>query len=385
MSTEPLAPRERHGSAKGRFSRGAHEPALFVGAVAAALFALRLALPSDLLDNDQERPAAYALDALANGRWIIQRDWTGEITSKPPLSTWLTSALALPHGRVNLFFLYLPSFLATAATAFVVGRAGARAFGPRSALFAVASYLLSPVAYKQVALARTDPLFAFTVFGTALVAERSSREGTTWLGFWLAAAAATLTKGPLGPILAAGGLLAALFERRGSAGGRTCALRAGHLLGPALFLLVTAGWFLLALRAEGTAVYDKLFTKELFAHAAKGGGCPGVHVFKPPLYLLSRFAPWSFFAAVGLWRVFAHPAPDKNARRLERFLASYLLAGLAVFSIPTHQRADHLFPLVPAAALLAGRELARIAPDRAGARELAALAAVFLFGSFLYG
>jgi len=42
--------------------------------------------PPNLLDQDQERPAAYVLDVIKNGNWLCQRDWTGDITSKP-LST----------------------------------------------------------------------------------------------------------------------------------------------------------------------------------------------------------------------------------------------------------------------------------------------------------
>jgi 4-amino-4-deoxy-L-arabinose transferase-like glycosyltransferase len=64
-------------------------PEAAVTLLALLLFVLRLAAPENLLDQDQIRPATYVLDILKNGNWLCQRDLTGEITSKPPLYTWV--------------------------------------------------------------------------------------------------------------------------------------------------------------------------------------------------------------------------------------------------------------------------------------------------------
>jgi hypothetical protein len=58
-------------------------------------------------------------------------------------------------------------------------------------------------------------------------------------------------------------------------------------------------------------------------------------------------------------KVFKHPAQNPAERSFERFLASYLIFGILLFSVFPHQRPDHLFPLLPAAGLLAGREVIR--------------------------
>lgn len=111
-------------------------------------------------------------------------------------------------------------------------------------------------------------------------------------------------------------------------------------------------------------------------------------LWKPAFYLVSRFAPWSLLALLGLWRVFRRPATDPIQRGLERYLAAYLLAGLVLFGIATHQRADHVLPLIPAAAILAGREADRLL-GRRSATVLAwasviglIAAAVYCFGFF---
>src|SRR5689334_19561555 len=79
------------------------QPFLLVAVLGAALFALRLCAPPNLLDQDQENPAVYVLDAIKNGHWTIQHDLAGEICSKPPVYTWLAALVSLACGRVSLF------------------------------------------------------------------------------------------------------------------------------------------------------------------------------------------------------------------------------------------------------------------------------------------
>lgn len=143
---------------------------LFILVTGIGLFSLRLAAPPNLLDQDQERPASYVLDVLKNGNWLCQRDWTGDITSKPPLYTWLCSVTALICGRINLLALYLPGALAALGTALMLLRAGGRYFGGRAGLFAALAVMLTTAGLKEFGLARTDGVFAFTVTAAALFA-----------------------------------------------------------------------------------------------------------------------------------------------------------------------------------------------------------------------
>jgi 4-amino-4-deoxy-L-arabinose transferase-like glycosyltransferase len=329
-----------------------------IGLVAAALFALRLSVPMDLLAYAQDMPAMYVLDAVVNGHWLCQRDALGAVTSKPPLYTWLAALASLPAGRVTWFSLCLPSGLATLGTAWVILTAGRKWWNRRAGMWAALVYLISPMAGKQVALVRTDPLFTFTVALTAMAAFAAWERGRGWTWFWLAAAAATLTKGPLGLALGAAGLAAAWWESRS---GSPAPLRGRQAVGVALYGVLTVGWFALALATEGRDVLDKMILRELLGHAAGAGSdaVPLTNAYKPPLYLLGRFAPWSVLTCVGLWRLARRPAEAAAERRFERFLCCWLGLGLVLFSIGAHVRADLEMPLIPAAALLAGRELDR--------------------------
>jgi 4-amino-4-deoxy-L-arabinose transferase-like glycosyltransferase len=327
--------------------------------LSACLFLIRLMSPPDLIGADQERPAAYVLDAVKNGNWLCQRDFLGDITSKPPLYAWLVAGLTLINGRINLLALYLPGALAAFGTALLVLIAGRKPFGIRAAFFGSLTLLLTSAGLKEFGLARTDGVFAFWVTAAALLAFLAWNRGGGWTWFWLAAAAATLTKGPLGLVLGAGGLLACRWERKT---GEPLPLRGSQLAGWGVFLLLCGGWFLLACWQEGHAVVDKLIGKELVGHVVSNrhGNLPGTLFYQPPLYFLARAAPWSLFAYWGFWRVWKKPAANTTERRFERFLFCWFFAGLFIFCIAPQQRGDHLWPIMPAGALLAGRELSRL-------------------------
>jgi len=331
---------------------------LFLGLVAVSVFLIRLNGPSNLMDDDQERPTAYVMDVVQNGNWLCQRDATGDITSKPPLYTWLAALASLPFGRVTLATLYLPAAISTLAIAWLILGIGRARFGLAAGFWAALTYLLSFIAIKQIALARTDGLFVLTVTIAALPAFQAWQRQRGWTWFWVAAAAATLTKGPLGVLLAAGGLAAVVWEWRS---GRSLALKGSHWLGIALFVLIAGGWFALAYREMGQPLINKMIRQELTVEAVSNvrGDPIGKNFYKPFLYFLARFAPWSLVACVGFWRVVKRPALDSQERSFERFLFFWFFVGLIIFSISSHQRGDLLWPLIPPAAWLGGRELAR--------------------------
>ncbi len=333
-------------------------PFLLVAFVAACLGVIRLTSPPNLLDQDQERPATYVLDAVKNGNWICQRDLSGDITSKPPLYTWLCAALSVANGRISLATLYLPCVFAGFGVAWMLLAVGRKYFGTTAAMFGALMFMLTPAGLKSFGLARTDSVFTLTVTAAALLAWCAWNRGSGWTWFWLVAALATLTKGPLGVVLASFGLLAAVWERRS---GVAQPVKGSHWPGVVLFFLITAGWFYLAYLDQGQALIDKMIGKELVGNAIKNkkDNLPGTLIWQQPLYYLGRAAPWSLLAYYGVWRICKRPSKQDEERRFERFLCCWFLAGLFLFSLSPHQRADLLWPLMPAASLIAGRELSR--------------------------
>jgi 4-amino-4-deoxy-L-arabinose transferase-like glycosyltransferase len=323
----------------------------FLGAI---LFAIRLTGAPNLLENEY-RVGACVLDALQHGNWLCPHDVLGN-TDKPPMLTWLAALASWPGGRVTRFTLYLPTAVATVAIAWLVAVAAGRHFGRRAGFFGGLAYLLSHVGAWQIATARWDGLFSLTVTVAALAAFRAWMRGGGWTVFWLAAAASTLTKGPLGVLLAAFGLGAVVWERRT---GRSKPLQGSHAIGIALFLVLTVGWFLLAYRQVGPHLVQNMVWGEFVGHMVQHR--VGSRFSKALGDLVWNFAPWSLFTIIASCRAIVKPASNDEERRFERFLICWLLGGWLLFCLSPHSHARLIAPVIPPAAMLAGRELDRLA------------------------
>ncbi|HEY2385501.1 MAG TPA: glycosyltransferase family 39 protein [Candidatus Binatia bacterium] len=349
---------------------------LAVCAVAGALFVIRLTGLPNLVDNEF-RLGACVLNAVQGGNWIAPHNSLGSL-DKPPMLTWLAALATLALGRVSLLSLYLPTALATAIIAVLLYTWGTRNAGRYAGFFVAVAYLTSNVIAQQIATARWDGLFALTVALVALAGFRAWNSGHGWTAFWLAAAASTLTKGPLGILLGAFGLLAVPWERRS---GRPQPLRGSHLVGVTLFLAIVFGWFALALRWS-PRVFDDLIRSELVRHAVMGA--PGHRFGKPPIDFLANFAPWSLLTILGLWRIWIHPAADDARRRFDRFCFWWFLGGLLLFAISPHNPARLLYPVIPPAALIAGCEADRLTRGLRPAIRLGGCAAAIVVALTLF-
>lgn len=351
------------GSSAPNHGPGAGVAGLLLAALAFFLLGVRLVGPSNLTDNDQERPASYVLDALRHGHWFVQTDWTGDIASKPPLYTWLAAGISALTGTHSLATLYLPCTLGLLGAALLAAAVTRLVAGPRAAWMAGFFVLMNPLSAKLVALARTDAVFTGMVSLTAVCAFRAWRTGLDapvragrwWILAWGAAGLATLTKGPLGLWLGFAGLLAAWPERRRGTPGP---VHRAHALGFLLWLGLCGGWFLLAWREAGEPLIQKMIHRELVGHAlSREGPRPGLGLVVVPAYLLGRFAPWSLITVWAAVRVFRRPSASDAARMLERFCTAWLLVGLGTLGLASHQRGDLVAPLIPPAAILAALTL----------------------------
>lgn len=331
--------------------------AALIVSLAMALCAIRVTGPSDLMDNDQLKPAHYVHDVVLNGHWIVQRDTSGDIASKPPLQVWIGAVASLPFGRAYWWTLAIPSVLGVIVTALVAGWFGARVMpkDPNAPLFAGMLVLVSMMGAKQVALVRTDALFGGSVALCGLCAWLATQRRASWVWFWVASALSTLTKGPLGPVIALFGLLAQPWRGVEGKKGRWWA----HAIGAAIFLALVGGWVWLAYLDSGQAFFDKVLGNELVGHAvaSRKGSPPVVGFYKSPGYFLWWYAPAAPLALFAVFTMWKHT--DERVRTLVRFLACWMLGGLVLFALSPHQRADLLTPIWTPCGALAGVVLAR--------------------------
>ena len=355
---------------------------LFIAVAGVALFVIALTGLPNLTDNEH-RMGAYVMDAVQNGHWFVQRDFMGELSSKPPMLTWLSALGTFGTGQINRFALYWPTAAATIATALVLLAWGRRYFGWEAGFLAAFVYLLSPAGMHSMTTVRYDGLLALAATLAAWAAFRAWTLKRSWTWFWLAAAWGVLIKGPIIFLVGAGGLLAFFWEKRS---GHQPKISGSHWRGVLLFLGLCLGWLALAYAEVGPSVIQKMFGRELVGHVtgAEKHETMLVGFYEPPQNFIVQFIPWSLAACVAFWRVWWRPAADADDRRLERFLTCWFFAGFIVFCIAAHQRSRLIWPLLPAAALLAGRELARWLKPQALLRYATVVAIVALVGFYYH-
>jgi 4-amino-4-deoxy-L-arabinose transferase-like glycosyltransferase len=198
---------------------------------------------------------------------------------------------------------------------------------------------------------------------------------------YLCMALGTLAKGPIGFLLP--GLVAVGFvlaTRRWQA-----VPRLFSPVGIAVFVLVTAPWYVAAFQALGREFVDvfivdhnlRRFTSTIHHH-------PGPFYYYVPLLLAGTF-PWSVLALAGLRAV------RPRREQAELFVLLWLLLPLLFFSAAASKLPGYILPCLPPLALLMGRAAASLGEDeprlrpwlRAGAALTLLIGVAVAAGPFL--
>ncbi len=343
------------------WTQGATDPRWLL-VLAAVLFCWNL-WAYDLWAPNEPFFGEGAREMIADGEWLVSHI-NGEVnTHKPPLFFWLIALSSLPAGEVSSFTARLPSVLAGLGTLLLTLRLGRRTSGQRTAVLAGAILLTTHMLWDKARSAQIDSLLCFLILvaASAFEAWRAGDWGGRKAGivFWLAAALATLAKGPVGLGVPLGIVLVTLaFDRK---------LRKWRefapLTGPAVFVAAAGLWAGAASLWGGDYSLWGAFQEHVVDRAIHG-----MHHEQPFWYYLevlpAVMIPWSFLlpgALVYAWR--------RRHRADDRFL---LVAGLFVvlfFSIPTEKRDLYILPAAPFFALLMARLVAAVASWRQPADE----------------
>jgi 4-amino-4-deoxy-L-arabinose transferase-like glycosyltransferase len=136
------------------------------------------------------------------------------------------------------------------------------------------------------------------------------------------------------------------------------------------FIAVAAPWYVLVYARNGWGFIDEFFLKHHFGRFASGAlqHVQPWYFYLPmiPLLLLPWMPLTALAAARGGWR---------DPRR--RFLAVWVLFGLAMFSASTNKLPGYVLPLLPAVAALAGVALNELKDARGWLVSCAALLVLF--------
>jgi 4-amino-4-deoxy-L-arabinose transferase-like glycosyltransferase len=346
--------------------------------------------------HGEAREGLVVQDVAREGRWILPLR-NGEVPSKPPLFHWIAGGVGAVVG-VSDAVVRLPSALAAWLVLMLVYGVGVAAGGRTSGWLAVGALGGMYPFVESASEARVDMLFTATVT-LALVAFLrwyQRPDGRARAVCYAAVAAAVLTKGPAGAVLPGLVILAFLaYERRLD---RVRELWSWRLAG--LVVLVDVGWYALASFQGG---HDFLARQIFHENVDRfvGRGVFGMHGGRSRLTMVKNLAtdllPWNLvlvWAAARWWR-------GKRDDVIGRFLHTWWIVIVVVFTVAYGKRGVYLLPLYPAIALLAGRALAgvmarlradpsrgvpaalgaalrRLAPDRPARAVLATVVAIDL-------
>jgi 4-amino-4-deoxy-L-arabinose transferase-like glycosyltransferase len=323
---------------------------LILAALVAILYLPRLAeLPTR---GEETRWARVADEMRFTGDWIVPRQQGEPFLSRPPLGSWLMAVAGAARGRLDLYAVRLPTFLATLALSIGVYSYLRTVASRTAALCAALAFAVCPQTLQLTRLAETDLVFSACVAGSLLAWHalwRSNRPCAAWMAGYTFAAAAGLAKGLQGPAFFVASIgLYLLVARELKA-----LLRLPHFVGVAAFLLVFGGWNFALYFAAGPVAVKVVWTFDIgLRFVDRTWATFFEHLAAYPLELVSVFMPWSlaFLAAFRLsWRRI--PSPQKSTWT---FLVCCIAATFPAVLLTPGAKVRYYLPLFPILAGLTG-------------------------------
>jgi 4-amino-4-deoxy-L-arabinose transferase-like glycosyltransferase len=304
-----------------------------------------------LLNPDEGRNAGVALEMRKAGAWLVPL-YNGIPYLDKPAFYFRTVAISLAvFGRTE-FAARLPSALFGCALLVMVWAFCRRAYGWRSAALAVVVLATAPMFLGLARMVIFDMALALAIWASlfaAYVAEEDSGSARRmwWLASAVAAATATLIKGPVGFLVPLVVLLvlAAVERRRGVLG------RMFSPLNLAVFFALVLAWFIgVSLRRPDFPHYG-IVEESLQRFTTSKFNRPGPFYYYVPV-ILGFFFPWSAIlpeAMVAGWRARARALPA------DRLFGVAAIVVPIFFSISHSKLPQYVLPGIVALGVLVAR------------------------------
>ena len=326
-----------------------------------------------LIKPDEGRYAEIPREMVASGDWVTPRLNGLKYFEKPPLQYWATAAayeLFGEHQWTSRLWAALTGFAGScwcgspACACLAARRRLCRHLLGGSVLYALMAHINTLdmgvtffITLGIVALLMAQQAYAQHSGSAAQQVIKASRN---WMMLaWAALGLAVLSKGLMGLVLPGAALFIYMVVQRDFS-----VLKRMHWLpGLAVFLLVTAPWFYLVMKANPEFFqkfiiyehYTRFTTKEL-------GRYQPWYYFVP--ILLLGMLPWTvlmFDALFKTWRNSKLPGKTFNAAR---FLLVWAVFIYLFFTVSGSKLPSYLLPMFPALALLMGKQLVEIGSRR---------------------
>ena len=317
-----------------------------------------------LIKPDEGRYAEIPREMVVSGDWTTPRLNDLKYFEKPPLQYWATATAYTVFGEHHW-----TSRLWTGLTGFagilLVWFAGLRLFGREAANYA-AILLGSSMLYVLMGHINTLDMgvtFFLTLGIVGLLlgqtATDKEKQRNWMLLAWAGLALAVLSKGLMGLVLPGAALFIYCVVQRDFS-----VLKRMHWLpGLGLFLLITAPWFYLVMKAN-PEFFQRFFIYEHYTRfTTKDLGRYQPWYYFIPILLVGML-PWTivmFDTLLKSWR--ASKLPDKTFNAA-RFLLIWAVFIYLFFTVSGSKLPSYLLPMFPALALLMGKQLVEMSSRR---------------------
>ncbi len=323
----------------------------------------------DLVDPDEGRYAQIPAAMVDTGDWVTPRLNGFRYFEKPALQYWATATAYKMMGKSNASA-RLWTALSGFALAFFVAYAALQLYGIRAAIF---TFLISISSMMTVIVGHLISLdMSLSFFLVAAIAclalgqqylEQPGRAKKWMVAAWALLALATLSKGLVAIVLAAGTLLIYSLWNRDFKIWQNIHLGKGLLI----FLLLTAPWFI------AVELANPGFAEFFFIHEHFDRYTSSVHNRDGPLYyfipiLLVGVCPWLIASCKSLLQPnFRQRTELSGTFDVERFFWTFIVFTLVFFSLGKSKLPGYIMPIIPVLAMLTGRRLAlasQTGPDK---------------------
>jgi 4-amino-4-deoxy-L-arabinose transferase-like glycosyltransferase len=301
---------------------------------------------TSLWDRDEPRYATCTREMRASGDFI-HPTFNGEPRYQKPVLIYWLMLIGTAIAGDNPFGARLISSLMGAASCVLTWVLGRRLLGPRVGFLAALMLTTAPLMVIESKLATTDATLGFLIVGCQFalweLGKRASRPAA--IAFWICAALATLTKGPVClAFIGASGLVSWIFG-----GPRVSWSRLEWKWGIPFFALITLPWYVAIGFVSQGEFYREAMGFQILKRVATGieehGGFPGYYVVTSLLTL----HPWSALLPAALLAAWAK---RKNNPAMG-FLLGWTIGPLILFECVRTKLVHYYLPAVPACAMLA--------------------------------
>jgi 4-amino-4-deoxy-L-arabinose transferase-like glycosyltransferase len=311
-----------------------------------------------LVKPDEGRYAEIPREMVASGDWVTPRLNGLKYFEKPPLQYWATATAYTLFGEHQW-----TSRLWTGLTGFagilLVWFAGLRLFGREAAGYA-ALLLSSSLLYVLMGHINTLDMgvtFFLTLGTLGLLlgqAQADAKKRRNWmLVAWAGLALAVLSKGLMGLVLPGAALFIYCVVQRDFG-----VLKRMHWLsGLGVFLLITAPWFVLVMKAN-PEFFERFFIYEHYTRfTTKDLGRYQPWYYFIPI-LLAGALPWTVLMFDSMMRTWRNSSLPEKMFNSQRFLLVWAVFIYVFFSVSGSKLPSYLLPMFPALALLMGKRIA---------------------------